>query len=421
METESLVPRIAEITPKQAKRRTLIAVAIRFRCMHLDRCGLGWPVAAPPSGVCGKFESWNEAAASVKDGATLYLAGLTGNQMVTGFYYALLRRHRRTGAPSGLTVVCHGGNGGRGKMPGCIDDVLRVPGLVSRFVSAHIDSHVYAKKRMVDPNGGLEVHILPLGVMSLIYDKMGAGTSSFTTTTGVATNWDPRVGRGTQLTPRMSSQLVTVEADGQLTYSLPTPSTTVLNAAVADADGNIYSRGMPTISDALELAKAVRRNGGRVIVAVGLLARRGEDCGPMLLPADLVDAIVLDPWLEQCIGSTYGDPYPFVTLESGSSVAQGRQVIDAVNGLLKLTPSRAPVDKMLARLAALLFCKHASLGARLNIGTGLPEEVGTVLGPLAHLFEPFNEGGALGGISAPGTFFGAAINPKEIVSSAEVR
>jgi len=36
------------------------------------------------------------------------------------------------------------------------------------------------------------------------------------------------------------------------------------------------------------------------------------------------------------------------------------------------------------------------------------------------LIEPFNEGGALGGISAAGCFFGAAVLPTEIVSSAEV-
>ena len=60
-------------------------------------------------------------------------------------------------------------------MPGNVDDLLRVPGLVRRFVTAHIDSHVYAKKRMLDPLDPLEVHILPLGVMSLIYDKMADG------------------------------------------------------------------------------------------------------------------------------------------------------------------------------------------------------------------------------------------------------
>ena len=106
-----------DVTPKQAKRRVLAAVALRFRCMYLDRCGLGWPLAPPPLSVAGKdrFASWDAAVATIRDGDTLYIAGLTGNQMITGFHYSLLRRHRRTAKPTGLTIVCHGGNGGRGK------------------------------------------------------------------------------------------------------------------------------------------------------------------------------------------------------------------------------------------------------------------------------------------------------------------
>ena len=113
---------------------------------------------------------------------------------------------------------------------------------------------------------------------------------------------------------------------------------------------------------------------------------------------------------------------PFQALGSDWSVQQGRRVVNVVNGRLKLTPTRSAKDELLGRLGAQIFCRYASPGARLNIGTGLPEEVGAAVANagITPLIEPFNEGGALGGLSAFGTFFGSAICPKELVSSAEV-
>ena len=109
------------------------------------------------------------------------------------------------------------------------------------------------------------------------------GTNKFTTSTGVGTVHDPRVGRGTPLTPGVDSQYVRVEADGQLTYSLPALDVAVLNAGAADAQGNIYQGAMAMLGDAWEVAAAAKRNGGLVIVAVGRLCAGGM--GPLLLAA----------------------------------------------------------------------------------------------------------------------------------------
>ena len=162
-----------------------------------------------------------------------------------------------------------------------------------------------------------------------------------------------------------------------------------------------------------------------------------------------MDAIVLDAQLEQCVGRTYAAPWPFLTLDAAPewTVDAGARVVNAVNKALKLTPVRGAKDALLGRLGAQLIAQHASLGARVNVGTGaprhplpsaspaclsdlvrekrpdmagLPEEIGAALGGVRELIEPFNEGGALGCVSAAGTFFGAAILPEELVSSAEV-
>ena len=41
-------------------------------------------------------------------------------------------------------------------------------------------------------------------------------------------------------------------------------SACMLNCAAADAEGNVYSRGQSMVSDAKEMAEAVKRNGGKV-------------------------------------------------------------------------------------------------------------------------------------------------------------
>ena len=113
------------------------------------------PLSAP--GARSSFASLDEAAASVRDGDVLALAGLAGHLNATGFFFSLVRRFKHTGHPRGLTVVTHGGNGGRGRFPGTIDDVLALPGCVTRLIAAHIDTHAFAKRRMLDDDEPLEV------------------------------------------------------------------------------------------------------------------------------------------------------------------------------------------------------------------------------------------------------------------------
>ena len=117
----SITKLLPTITDKQVKWMIIKALLSRFRCKIFARC-CGYPACAPPAGVCPKFCSFADAVARVADGETLSFVGIAGNLQVVGFWFALVRRFRREGHPRNLTVVCHGGNGGRGKMPGSMDD-----------------------------------------------------------------------------------------------------------------------------------------------------------------------------------------------------------------------------------------------------------------------------------------------------------
>ena len=70
-------------------------------------------------------------------------------------------------------------------------------------------------------------------------------------------------------------------------------------------------------------------------------------------------------------------PWPFLTLDDQGEWAadDGERVVRFINNTLKLTPVRYPEDALLGRLGASIVATTAAIGARVNIGTGLPEEV----------------------------------------------
>jgi propionate CoA-transferase len=86
-----------------------------------------------------------------------------------------------------------------------------------------------------------------------------------------------------------------------------------------------------------------------------------------------------------------------------------------------ITPRRKGMDLVLARLAADVFVRNVPRGALVNIGVGLPEEVCRVLHEAGIMNEItlFTESGVIGGVPAPGIFFGAAVRSERIISSAE--
>jgi propionate CoA-transferase len=93
-------------------------------------------------------------------------------------------------------------------------------------------------------------------------------------------------------------QLVTVEGD-RLRYRIPPLDVAIFNAPAADRHGNIYVRNCAMIGETAEMARAAKRNHGRVIANVGLVVDEGYD--RIYLPADLVDAVVYHPDTEQAV------------------------------------------------------------------------------------------------------------------------
>lgn len=362
-----------------------------------------------------RFMSARAAADLVRDGDVLAVSGLGGNQRASIVFWAIREAFETTGHPANLTLVNLGGHGGRGRAPGTLEE-LGHRGLCRRLVTGHFET--YRAMLALAADGACELQCIPQGILAALIDALGRGETSLWSTTGVGTFIDPRVGSGSRV-GGVGEQLVTPEGDG-LRYRMPPIDVALFNAPAADRAGNVYVRRCAMIGETAEIARAAKRNGGRVIANVGLVVEPGW--ADVYLPADMVDAIVHHPDTEQAAGIFHRWHWPALTTESTIPIVEARRQADLVSWLSGLTPHRSAVDDAVARLAAATIVAHVPAGGHVNIGTGIPEHACRALAD-AGMHERLTllvESGPIGGVPAGGVYFGAAFSPRRIVSSAEM-
>ena len=362
-----------------------------------------------------KFMGAREAVKLIPDGAAVATSGLGGNQRPALLYWVIREAFEATGHPRDLTVMCTGGQGGRGVAPGSVEEIMQ-QGLCRRLVTGHVETFKGALR--LAEQGFMEVQCMPQGVMTLLIEALGRGEDSLLTHVGVNTFLDPRVGRGTPLAGKDAEQLVSVEGD-LLRFRIPKVDVALFNAYAADREGNIYITHCPMKAEILEITRAAKRNGGLVIANVSRVVEKGSD--EIYVPAADVDAVVVYPRTEQSGYIPYNSHFEFLAPTSTLPMAEGLARARFVNQVMGITPRRSAMDQVLARLAAETFAHHVPRGSLMNVGVGLPEEVCRVLHE-CHILEEvtlFTESGVIGGVPVPGIFFGAAVGSERIISSAE--
>jgi len=379
---------------------------------HDTRCAS--PVPDNP-----KFVSPRQAAELIRDGAVVAASGLGAHQRASILYWALREAFAETGHPRNLTVVNVGGHGSRGILPGTLDELAQ-PGLCTRFITSHFETF----RAVLDLAAArrCELQCIPLGIMARLFDAQGRGDDSVLAATGVGSFLDPRVGRGSPVVGGRHEQLISV-AGNRLRYRMPKIDVALFNVPAADRRGNLYVKRCAMIGDGYELAHAARRNGGTVIANVGLLVDEGYD--RVFLPARMVDAIVCYPDTEQTAGFFHRDPWPALTTDSTVAIEEAlgharfaRWLGEVAGGL----PQRTAVDEAVYRLGAWTLLQNVSRGATVAIGAGHPEEVSRVVFERGRLDDVtfLVESGIIGGLPAPGAYFGAAFSPRQIVSTSQL-
>jgi len=280
------------------------------------------------------------------------------------------------------------------------------------MVSSHFET-MKAQLRLAE-QGALELQAVPLGSAALAIEAQGRGEPSSLTATGVGTFLDARTGPSL-----VKTDLITPEGD-QLRITLPRIDRAILGVPSADAEGNLYARGASVLTEAREGALAARRNGGLAIAIVsGIVPKREEE---IFLRAEEVDAIVVDPDAEQTMMVPQRKHWVGLTAGAHEDLPEMIARVRQVNRLLGITPRRSQADNVLARLGAQVFSSVARPGTMVNVGVGHPEEVCRVIyeGGLFNDVEFCSETGVVGGLPSPGIFFGSAINPTRVETSARL-
>jgi propionate CoA-transferase len=369
-----------------------------------------------PPGLGPKFISAREAAGMIPDGATLTIGGFTSIGRASIFYWALRDAFERTGHPRNLTVIGTCPQGGRGKAPGTIEE-LDAPGIITRYIVGHGET-AKALLQLAD-EGNLELHTISQGMLAFLIEAQAKGIGAIETHIGLGTFLDPTIGGGSAVSPGARDNFIKVK-NGKLEYHLPAIKRALFLAPYADSEGNIYFTDAALVLDYQDAAAAARANGGKVIVSVSKIIPK--DSSQIAIPADKIDAIVVNPRNEQVGGVLQTKCKPYFTACSSDVDDEAVKLIKAINTFIEITPYRGKVVDIIARMCADTFVKNTKPGAIVNIGIGIGEEVARMLyeSGLYKQITFTTEGGAYGGLPASGVYFGAAISPQRLLKTAEM-
>jgi propionate CoA-transferase len=338
-----------------------------------------------------------DAISVVQDGDVLATSGYGGHGVPEQLLVQLEQRFLATGRPRGLTLI-HAAGQGDGKDKGV--DHLGHEGLLARVIAGYFGL-APRLVRLIQDNR-VQAYNFPEGVITHLYRDIAAGKKGTLSRVGLATFVDPRLegGKMNRLTSDDLVRLMTIGGEEYLFYEALPINVAFVRGTTADPDGNVTMEKEALLLESLALAIAARNSHGYVICQVERVAAEGSlDSRHVRLPGIFVDAVVLaePPHHMQTYGTAY-DP--------------------ALSGEVRIpvkTLPRLPLDekKIIARRAAMELLPNSVV----NLGIGLPENVGRVAGEekIHDLMTLTVDPGVMGGVPATGADFGAAINRQAVI------
>ena len=344
-----------------------------------------------------------QAAALVRDGATVATGGFGCCGHPEAVTRALAERFERTGSPRGLTLLFASGQGDRGERG--LNQLAR-SGLVARAIGGYWD--YVPRLAALALAGDVEGYNWPQGVISRLLRAAAAGQPAYVTRIGLGTFVDPALAGG-RIGPAGGAQLlerVRVGGADAIAYPALPVDVAVLRASAADARGNLVLDGEASYADAFALAAAAHNAGGVVIAQVRRLAG-WDELAPhaVRVPGCLVDyvTVVDGPDADQ----TYAEPFNPAYVGRGDPA--GQPPVQKSTGARAIVVERA--------LREFLAAPHGIV----NCGIGIPAEVGRRIGALRRPDATVTlESGAIGGHPAGFASFGATAYPEAIIDAAEM-
>ena len=130
---------------------------------------------------------------------------------------------------------------------------------------------------------------------------------------GLNTVVDPRIfgGKVNDLTREELVSLIKINNEEYLHYDFPKIDITLLRGTYADESGNIFMTHESHLGEGFSAASAARQNGGKVIVQVKEIIKKGDyKPSDVFIPSELVDYVVVNknPKYHKQVIQTYYDP-----------------------------------------------------------------------------------------------------------------
>ncbi|MGE4354414.1 MAG: CoA-transferase [Oscillospiraceae bacterium] len=355
-----------------------------------------------------EFVSAREAVSCIKSGD--FIGVNTFLTLINPFELleALAGRFEETGEPNNLTMFCETGFGNWEENSPC-ERIITSGGVKSVILSHYATMPGTAKMVL---NNEIEGYNLLFGAMSHMVREAAGGKPHYITKSGVNLFVDPRFG-GSKLNARAQEDWVSdivIDGERYLKYKTPTFDIALIKGTSCDRFGNITMEKESCTLDAMSLAQATKRTGGKVIVQVEHFTqkRRPWEC---IVPGALVDYIVLCPEQKPILGIDQFEPS-----YAGERFMSSDEITEFVlaHGAEKTDEARAIITKRAVQ--------ELKPGMFVNIGIGVPEGV-AVEAAKKNLLSSITltvEDGAIGGMPASGKAFGSAVGAHCIINAAQM-
>lgn len=339
----------------------------------------------------------SEAAKLVKDNQTIITGGFVGSCCPEALTKALEKRFLDTGCPKDLTLFYTAAQGNR---DGSGADHFAHKGMTKRVIAGHWNMAPALGKLVIDNE--IEGYNLPQGTLSQLCRDIAGKRIGTITHVGLNTFADPRKqgGKLNDITKEDIVELISIQGKELLLYKSFSVDICFIRGSYADEDGNVTLEREVASLETTSIAQACKNSGGIVIVQVEKVVKSGTlDPRLVKVPRIYVDYIVLAEKQdhEQCFG------HPFDSSLTGETMLPLGDI------------EKAPLDarKIIARRAAMELKENSVV----NLGIGIPEVISLVANEegIGDYMIPTVEAGAIGGVPAGGSQFGAAINPECIL------
>jgi propionate CoA-transferase len=349
----------------------------------------------------------NEAAEIIQDRMKVGICSFGGWLGADLVFQAIRSRFNKYNSPREISVFS-------GVLPGNLsgDDVgmnvLAIDGLIGSVTAAHLGMAPIFSHMVYDEK--FAAYAVPLGVIGGLLRAAAGRKPGILTKVGLGTFCDPRL-EGCAMNALANRagespvELMEISGEEYLFYRAPKLDVCILRVSAVDKDGNASTKFDPITAEQLEMALAVRANGGKVIVQADRLVEAGTfEPREVLTHRSLIDYIVLD---NNSICPPGYDCRVFrpELIKSGNVQIQ----VDSDDSF--------DFRKICGRRGVLEL--HG--GSIANLGIGVPDSVAlaAALEGISSQLTLSLESGPLGGVPVAGVGFGASVHPEVIMRSCD--